>query len=276
MKLDTEQSRSLDELRLALARIPGLRRVFEVAFERRFRANDRLNLYRGIYPSHAAALASIPADRRGGFDNAGSAELYRDRLRRVFPSDYPAMLWVQKAFDGGCRRVFDVGGHIGIAYYAYQRYLEFPQGLSWTVLDVPAVAAAGQAWAREHDPAGRLRFAQRFEDAEGCDLLFASGSLQYLPDSLAELLQRLAGLPLRIVVNLLPLHASESFYTVQGIATAMSPYRVSREGEFMAAMRGLGYDVQDRWDNAEKACRIHLEPGRSLDRYTGASFARRG
>lgn len=274
MKLDTEETGVFEPLLVRLAGLAPVRAWLEQRYRRRMRGNREHNLYCGRHESFAAALAAIDRDVAPGYDNSASAALYRDRLKRVFPSDYPAMLWLGKCFDAGCRRVFDLGGHIGVAYYAYQRYLAFPPGLEWTVLDVPVVAAAGREHAAANDSARRLGFAAGFAEAEGRDLLFASGSLQYLEPTLAELLGTLAQLPRRVIVNLLPLHPSESFHTVQGIATAISPYRVQREGEFVGSLRALGYQVLDRWDNAEKACRIYLRPELSLDRYAGFCLAR--
>jgi putative methyltransferase (TIGR04325 family) len=274
MKLDTEEARWYEPLLVRAASVGAFRDWLERRYRARMRDNRDLNLYCGHYASYAQALASIDPDRRAGYDNSESGALYRDRIRRVFPSDYPAMFWLERAFAAGARRVLDVGGHVGIAYYAYQRYVPFPPDVAWQVLDVPAVVAAGREFAQENDPARRLRFIDSFAAADACDLLFASGSLQYLEPTLAELLATMAKPPARVIVNLLPLHASTSFFTVQGIPSATSPYRITREGEFLADMRALGYKVLDRWDNAEKACRVYLRPDLSLDRYTGLCLAR--
>ena len=45
------------------------------------------------------------------------------------------------ALRAGARRLFEFGGHVGVAYYAYRSHLTLPEGFSWTVCDVPAVAA---------------------------------------------------------------------------------------------------------------------------------------
>src|SRR5690606_19469725 len=86
---------------------------------------------RGVYDTYAQACQAAPPSLPLGYDNAGAAALYRDRIERVFPSDYPAMLWLEKAFAQGVRHVFDLGGHVGVSYYAYQRYLRYPEGISW-------------------------------------------------------------------------------------------------------------------------------------------------
>lgn len=259
-----------------MARIPGIRRFLEARFERRFASEvpDRGNWYRGVYVTFAEARAHVPAARPIGYDHAETAALYRDRTRRVYPSDYPVMFWLARCFAGGARSVFDLGGHIGIGYYAYRRYLDYPEGLRWLVHDVPAVNASGIAHARDHDPERRLGFTASATDADGTDVLFASGSLQYLDYTLPDLLARLANPPRTLLLNLVPVHPTKGFFTVQNMGTAFCPYRISAERPFVDGIKATGYTLRDRWENLEKACRIAFEPEHSLDRYFGFCFER--
>ncbi|KRF02127.1 hypothetical protein ASG87_11650 [Frateuria sp. Soil773] len=248
----------------------------EARYERRFLAHDSLleNLYRGVFPSWAAAAASVPPTRATGYDNSASAALYRDRTRRVFLYDYPVMLWLARLFAEGSRSVFDLGGHIGIAYYAYQRYVDYPEGLRWQVHDVPAVNAAGAAWAEQHDAPRRLAFTERAADAGQADILFAAGSLQYLDYTLAGLLADLPRRPAHLLLNSVPIHMAESYFTVQNMGTTCCPYRISAEREFVDGLKALGYQLRDRWENPDRRCRIPFHPGHSLDRYFGFLFSR--
>ena len=59
-----------------------------------------------------------------GQDGADAAGLYLKRIKRVYLSDYLVIFWLQKLFAQGQSAVFDLGGHIGIGYYGYQRYLD--------------------------------------------------------------------------------------------------------------------------------------------------------
>jgi putative methyltransferase (TIGR04325 family) len=156
-------------------------------------------------------------------------------------------------------QVLHIGGHIGIAFYAYQKFLPFPADVRWTVSDVPAVVRAGRALAHERAPSGHLHFTEEFSEAASADLLFTSGCLQFLPETLGE---RLAALPQwpRLLVNLLPLHE----------AWAYCPYRIQHAATFFSELEALGYQVIDCWDNLEKQCWIAFEPEHSLDRYCGA------
>ncbi len=255
--------------------LPGIRHALVALYERRFtRETPITNLYRGVFTSFVEAQASAPSSRPLGYDHATAAAMYRERTRRVYISDYPVIFWLSKLFDAGHVSVFDLGGHIGIAYYAYQRYLHYPDALRWCVLDVPAVNAAGEAWAREHDPRRRLTFTGQREDANAMDILLASGSLQYLDYTLDELLANLGKPPAHLIVNLMPIHISESFYTVQNMGTAYCAYRVTAERDFIDGLKAKGYVLRDRWENPDRHCHIPFYRGHSLDRYFGFYFSR--
>jgi putative methyltransferase (TIGR04325 family) len=253
-----------------LRTLPGVLQWRKCRFDRRFESGREVGNCRGLFNSYRSAAGAAPPTRPLGYDNAAAAAMYRERLDRIYPSDYPMMLWLQRAFDDGVRRVLDLGGHVGIAFYAYQKFLPFPDEVHWTVSDVPAVVRAGRALARERAPSGHLHFTEDFSEAASADLLFTSGCLQYLPETLGE---RLAALPQRprwLLVNLLPLHEEWAYWTLQSIGTAYCPYRIQHAATFFGELEALGYRVIDRWDNLEKRCWIAFEPEHSLDRYCGA------
>lgn len=256
------------------SRIPFVRAAQEANYARRFLAHTATthHIYRGVFPTFAEAQASIPSTRAAGYDNTDSADLYRDRTRRVFINDYPMMFWLDRFLTQGARRIFDLGGHIGIAYYAYQKYLSYPEGLRWTVQDVPAVNEAGRRWATAHDPARRLGFADDVSEASGSDILFAAGSLQYLDFTLAEAISRMAARPAYLLLNSVPVHPSQSYFTVQNIGVALCPYRVTADRAFLGGLAELGYVLQDRWENPQRHCTVPFHPELSLDRYFGFAF----
>lgn len=248
------------------------RTLFAARYERRFAHAIHENLFRGVYDSFDEAVRSAPSTKPIGYDQPGPAAMYEERLERVFPADYPVLFWLSRILPN-CRKVFDFGGHVGVAYYAYQRYLTFPEGLQWTVCDVPAVVAAGQALSRERGASG-VHFTSRFEAAEGADLFFASGSLQYIEEPLAAQLSRLANPPRELVVNLLPLTDGPRFATLQNIGPAFCPYAVFNRQKWIEDLQALGYRVVDRWDNAEKSCWIPAHRERSLSSYAGLYLRR--
>jgi len=269
-------SKTLHAAGQGIAAVPGIRPVLEALYERRFaRAVPAPgNLYRGVFATFAQAQASAPGTRPTGYDNKASADLYRERTRRVYISDYPVMFWLARLFESGANSVFDIGGHIGIGYYAYQKYVRFPETIRWRVLDVPAVNKAGEEFALEHDKARRLDFTDKPADADGYDIIFASGSLQYLEYTLADLIGQLARPPKHLVINLMPIHMSQSFFTLQNMGIAFCPYRVMAEREFIDGLKARGYALQDRWENPDRTCKIAFRPAESLDRYFGFCFSR--
>lgn len=258
----------------AIARMPGVSRWLQGRYERRFTDNRDENLFRGVYPTFEAAMASAPATRPHGYDNPGSAAMYMDRTRRTYPTDYPVMFWLQKLFAQGATELFDLGGHVGVSYYAYRKHMDYPARLRWRVHDVPAVMAQGRTLAAQRDPDGRLGFCEAFAEAEGADVLTAQGSLQYLPETLPQMLARLARPPRHLLVNLMPLHERHSYFTLQSIGTAFCPYRVTASGEFLKSFDAIGYQLVDSWENPDKKCLIPFHPEHSLDRYHGFHFRR--
>ena len=257
--------------------IPLLRKWRETRYERQFLAHTAVShhIYRGVFATFDDARSSIPASRMAGYDNAESAELYRDRTRRVFINDYPMIYWLSRWFAEGAHSVYDLGGHIGIAYYAYRKYLDYPSDLRWTVQDVPSVNAAGTLWAQAHDTDRHLGFSTEAREASAYDVFFASGSLQYLSYTLFDALTSMDGAPRFLLLNSVPVHPSQSYFTVQNIGVACCPYRVTAERAFLDPLKSLGYELQDRWENPQRHCTVPFHPELSLDRYFGFAFRRK-
>jgi putative methyltransferase (TIGR04325 family) len=253
---------------------PLLRGLQRKRYEKAFAENRDANLFRGVFPSFEAAQASAPKSLPLGYDNPASAEMYMDRTRKVYASDYPILFWLDRLFREGVTSVFDLGGHIGVSYYAYRRFLTYPKTLRWVVHDVPAVVRHGRELAPKMDRDGYLGFSDGFEGADGFDVLFASGSVQYLPETLATRLARLKQAPRHILLNLLPVHERETYFTLQSVGTAFCPYRIASAESALADYQALGYTLVDTWENPEKSCLIPFHPEHSLDRYFGFYFRR--
>ncbi|HEU4778286.1 MAG TPA: TIGR04325 family methyltransferase [Steroidobacteraceae bacterium] len=261
--------------------MPGLlerfrRHQFDKQFAAHVEGGFGGNLYRGVFKTFEEAQASAPQGKPLGYDNPAAADLYLERTRRIYPSDYPVVYWLDRLFRSGLRTVFDFGGHIGLGYYAYRKYVTYPEGMRWTVHDVPAVMARGRELSQGMDPERRLSFADGVAAADGYDVFFSAGALQYLPTTLAEMLAPLARKPRALVLNLAPLHPAESFYTLQSIGAAFCPYRVLQFGAFVKSLTQLGYVQRDAWENPDKRCTIAFEPGHSIDRYYGFTFELQG
>jgi putative methyltransferase (TIGR04325 family) len=159
-------------------KIPPFEAFLRARYEHDFATARNANLFRGIFNSAAEAAASAPAGGPLGYDHPDPAAQYRERLVQVYPTDYPVLFWLKNIL-GDVRTVFDLGGHVGVARYAYERYLQFPEGLRWQVCDVPAVVEAGAKLAAERGISG-LTFTTDRNHASAADLYHAAGVLQYL------------------------------------------------------------------------------------------------
>jgi putative methyltransferase (TIGR04325 family) len=256
----------MDPLRLLKdARV--LRPVLGYLYDRRFRANRQGQLFMGVFDTAAAAAASAPANLPMGYDQPAAAAMYRDWLDKVALMDYPALYWLRR-IGSEVHSLFDYGGHVGLKYYAYKRYLSVPGDFVWTVCDVPAVATAGTELARENG-AQNLKFVTSITAVDGQDLLMCSGSLQYIEPSLHTQLQPLARRPRHVVINGVPYHDGKTFFTLNSIGTAFCPYKIQNFAEFVAGMGQLGYELVDRWSIPGKECIIPLHSQHSVHEYTG-------
>jgi putative methyltransferase (TIGR04325 family) len=269
----------IEQLHAALDKafsLPGIRQWRQGRYDAGFRQGQYGGECRGVYRSYAEAAAAAPRTLPLGYDHDAPAAMYRDRIDRVFPSDYPLIHWLGVAFAAGAEKVFDLGGHVGVSYYSYQKYLAFPPKLAWRVSDVPAVMRSGEELARTRDARRALSFVPAFDAASEADVIFTSGCLQYLEKTFGQLLATLPRRPEWLLVNLLPLHESEAFWTVQSIGTAFCPYRIQCRKDFIAELEALGYEVLDQWSNPEKRCRIAFDPAHSIEGYWGAALRLRG
>jgi putative methyltransferase (TIGR04325 family) len=258
-----------------IAALPGLRHWRTLRYERAFRANRERNMFRGVFDSYEAAQRSAPNNRSLGYDNAESAAMYFGHMAPD-PYDYPAMFWLDRSIAAGSRRIFDVGGHIGIKYYAFKTLLDLPADLTWTVCDVPTVVARGASAAVKRDPSKQLSFTSDYAQVASCDLLFASGVVQYLPMTMFEWLSPRIQRPARIILNTTAIHPTKSFFTLNSIGTAYCPYRVTSEPEFVKQMTDLGYRKVDQWRTPGKGALIlPTQSGYDIAEYSGYVFDRK-
>jgi putative methyltransferase (TIGR04325 family) len=251
-----------------LDRFETLRTLRELDHQRRVTGN----LFRGIYRTFAEALAEVDSpSRMVGYDHDALGAIYRERTQHVYPADYPVLYWMSKPFREK-PRVFDFGGHIGIAYYAYRSHLGYPADVDWKVLDVPAVLRAGEDYARTRESTG-LSFTDDFTKASGYHLLMSAGALQYVEQPFSQMLAGLVEPPPHLVLNKLPLFDGETFVTVQDTGMSLHPYWIFSREEFIGSITRMGYTLVDSWENREHSCNV---PGsdRPVLYYTGLYLRR--
>lgn len=245
---------------------PG-RFLLERLYERRFATSARGG-FRGVYESFAEANRSAPRTKPLGFDNDLYAAEFTERRCRVFSFDYPMLFWLRGLLSAA-KIVFDYGGHLGTHFYAYRRYLTYAPDLRWVVCDLPAITRAGAELA-SREGAEALRFTNDFLDADGCDILLAAGSLQYIEKPpLAVLLSGLRRMPRHLLLNKLPLYDGPRFVTLQNGGVAFHPQYVFNRREFIGELEQLGYRVHDAWDVETHPGYIPFHPERSFRCHSG-------
>lgn len=239
----------------------------------RWRLLDRLqpmNAFRGVYASFADAERAAPRIKPLGYDSADSASWYLSKLNGVAQEDYPVLYWLRTAFDDS-HSVFEIGGHVGVAYYGFARILAYPPEIRWTICDVPTIVAAGEELARRRGQTN-LRFVTNPAQTEGADIVLACGALQYIDaPHLAKTIASFRVRPKHVLVNTTPVYDGVAFITVQNIGSAYCPYRVFNRREFIRSMKDIGYSLVDTWQK-ERAFRIPRHPDKSFDHYSGFYF----
>jgi putative methyltransferase (TIGR04325 family) len=100
---------------------------------------------------------------------------------------------------------------------------EYPKALQWTVCDVQGVVQAGRDIAIERDAGAQLAFTMDFEEASGCHILYIAGALQFVPQTLSEIIDALAVKPKRIILNTPPMPADHSIYTITSLGLPSAP-----------------------------------------------------
>jgi putative methyltransferase (TIGR04325 family) len=249
-------------------RLPVVRQVVQAEYHRDFIANQRQNLFLGMYTTWEEAEAAARAYGRAGYDNPDSANMYLNRIR-MDEHDYPSLYWIGRSMQEGFRTVMDVGGATGIKFYAFRQELDRWRDFSWLVYDVPAMVQRGREVAAEQGVSDKLRFTDDFRAGDGVDVLLASGVLQYLPRTLPEMLQSLSALPKRIIINTCAIHQEHEYFTVNSIGTAFCPYRVQTQAALVKGLGALGYKLRTTWRNPAKPLTIPDRPAYSLTEYTG-------
>jgi putative methyltransferase (TIGR04325 family) len=231
---------------------------------------------RGVFETYAEALQAVPKSLQAGYsqpeirNHSSVGKLTSAWEPGEFnPMDYPILVWLTSAFSDG-PTIFDFGGNVGQAYYAYQKFLHYPEGLRWVVCELPIIIEAGEKIAIEKN-AKNLAFTTDFTDADGVEILLTSGTLQYLESSLADFLGKLKVKPPHIIINQVPLYNGETFFTLQNIGYSVCPYKIQNKTELINSLAAMNYKLIDSWENY-RSCRIPFHPERFVSAYYGFCF----
>ena len=229
----------------------------------------------GIYPTWAAAHAAIPPDNRVGYDQEETKAVFSQvPTTRVRSADYPILLHLRNLTQPGMRLV-DLGGNIGMAYYTALKYYPLPEPFEWVICDVPAVTDTGKGVAvREGEKSKALSFVNRLEDAGKCQILFSSGTLQFLEEPLPVLLKKLPELPQSLLINRIPVWDRPGIATIHDIGFCICPYLIFNRKEWVQSVEQLGYRLVDDWPCPESTFSVRFRPDLRLNSYHGFYFSR--
>ena len=231
----------------------------------------------GVFESFEQARAWLPKTRE--FDQRELTDEYVEvRTQRVFAYDYPVLFWLAKAFEQGARRVWDIGGSVGVHYFAYRTYVEYPDGVEWLVSELPNVVEVGRELALREGAAG-LSFSSALDPgAIEADVWISAGAMQFIETALQgnSLLARARYFPQHLLFNKLPLYEGDDFVATQNIGRrSFTPVHVYNRQRFVACIEELGYQLLDAWDVPERSFHLMGRPDKSFDHFSGLYFRAR-
>lgn len=222
--------------------------------------------YHRVFPTLIEAEIAVLPYANGGHQNSANAQMHLDLNETPRPSDYAALFHLAPRMRGA-KLVFDLGGNVGNLYYCYQRYLSFDADCTWKVYDLPANLDTGANLAEERD-ARRLRFTDRWSEADDADVLIVSGSLHYF-QPIAHLVERLPRRPRSILINRAPLTRGPSVAVVQDAGSFRVACMLYNRDEVVAGLGRLGYVLLDEWRAVELSLAVPGDPDHRVDAYSG-------
>lgn len=248
-----------------------IRHIILWRYEKLFSSRGGYALNKGVFDSFLEAEKSAPKRTKVGFDHSEMAKQFTGRIKKIDCYDYPVLYWFYPIINS-CKKIVDIGGHIGVNYYSYKPYLKYPSELEWKVIEVPSVAEAGKKIAESNDAHGLL-FSSDFKDADYSDVLYAAGSIQYIESPrIVDMLRYMKSKPKHIVINKVPIYDGEEFVSLQNAGVSFAPRYVFNQKKFIAGIENMGYKVIDRWSVPERNFSLPLDPIRSFGNLSGLYF----
>ena len=193
---------------------------------------------------------------------------------RLSTHDYPPLFWIGKlVLHNGLRIIGDFGGSVGVSFYAFENYFDFPPDLMWMICELPAAVENGERIAKERGEF-RLSFVNNPAAIADSQIFHAAGALQYLEKTPAQLLKDVGVRSKYLVINKIPLSQKESFVTIESGGYGFYPCRIQAERSFLSEMRSSGYEILDRWKCLEHRMDVILHPELAFTYYQGFVFSR--
>jgi putative methyltransferase (TIGR04325 family) len=245
-------------------------RVYQRGF---FGAREWRNLALGVFSSFDEAAAYCRSHHA-----VPHYELYVDhrqwlqRQMALRAHDYPVLYWLMRLVSSA-PSVVDVGGSVGVSYYAFSRFLPNADQYRWQVLELADVVKTGREIAEQH-ACRSLSFTERWEDLTAADVLLCAGAAQFLPVDLSDHLQSLSERerPRNVIVNRVPIHATRSYVTLHNTGASITPCKVYARDQFVGAFAALGLSLIDEWICPENELVIPYHPELTVPTFRGFCF----
>jgi putative methyltransferase (TIGR04325 family) len=236
--------------------------------------------YRGFFDTFEQARRAASCKKVNNYDIVNASKASSDLLEKqnidhwFHDDDYPLLFWLTKLF---CENsiVLELGGSLGHFFYSMQKYTTMPNGLRWTIAELPEAVNFGRTIAQERMEV-RLSFVDSNEMASTLpvDIFLTAGTLQYMDETLFEIVENFTIKPDHILVHDLPVHVDKSFCTLQDLGLCEVPYRVYSQAEIFHEMDELGYDLIAKWHKS-RSVDIPFHGFVSIEGYFGFFFKKK-
>jgi putative methyltransferase (TIGR04325 family) len=164
---------------------------------------------------------------------------------------------------------------VGLAYYSYRQYLEYPEDFKWIVCDLPKAVEVGKKIAEKSKNTEQLSFITDLKDLKSVhNVFFTAGTLQYIEKSLSEIITEFSTLPEHILVQRVPVYDGKTYITLQNLINSAVPYKIQNRHQFIKEICDLGYELVDDWKN-NRTCFIPFHPECFVDGYHGFYFRKK-
>ncbi len=232
-----------------------------------------INCFDGCYDSYEEAVERISDDKRQGWDDDHLAKMLAEGDPITIPSLYPSYFWLEQLL-GPRSHVIDWGGGVGHTYYEYVKRTRLYREFDWTIVEMPAIAAAGQRLAADRAEQ-RLRFDTELRPVEANEIMFSNGAVQYMSPDIFNVHQIAQAGYASIILNKVPLINGREFWTLQNLGNVLCPYRVFNRSDFISAFEQNGYQLLDEWPVLEIQIDFPFYPDRAIKALSGLVFERK-
>lgn len=223
---------------------------------------NRPGRFSGVFKSREMALASLPENQRTAYDSDNVAEVNFAAMSQRMSWDYPVVYWIKELMGASQQvplTVLDAGGHMGTKYISFADLL-VADDLNWVVYDLPKILRLARLYQADGLVPKAIKFVDQPGQAGKVDLLLASGLLQYLDISLADLVGQMTAPPRNILLNKVAVRDGETIVTLEKIGPILVPYHVREKAVFEAELTGFGYRIVDQWTIPDLSHRISTHP----------------